>query len=155
MPNHFIPHVEKTLLIDDISLYIIKEAISEINSYLANGYKVAMSINVSAKNLVSDYFVNEAVKLIKDSRLSPKHFEFEITEGSAISFSDKLIENILVLKELGIKVSIDDFGAGFSNLGYFNKMPIDYVKTDKELSKNINKDINANNLIKKFNYNVS
>lgn len=148
MPNHFIPHVEKTLLIDDLSLYIIQEAIVGIKNYLEYGYKVAMSINVAAKNLESDFFVKEAVKMIKESLLSPRHFEFEITEGSAINFSDKLIENILVLKEIGVKVSIDDFGSGFSNLGYFNKMPIDYVKTDKVLSKNINKDENANRLIK-------
>ena len=55
----------KTLLINDVSLYVLKTAITEINKYLSLGYKVAMSINVSAKNLFSEYFVLEAIKLIK------------------------------------------------------------------------------------------
>ena len=53
-----------------------------------------------------------------------------------------------MLKKLGVKILIDDFGTGFSSMGYFNKMPIDYVKTDRYLTKNINTDIGANSLIK-------
>ncbi len=148
MPIHFIPQVEETPLINDVSLYVVKAAIKEINRYLKMGYKVAMSINVSSKNLISDEFIYEIIKLIKDSKLDPYHFELEITEGSAIYFTEGLIKNILKLEELGVKVSIDDFGTGFSSMGYFDKMPIDFVKIDRALTKNIDKDEKANSLVK-------
>lgn len=148
MPNDFIPQLEETLLINDISVYVLKKAIDEIKKYLLDGYKVAMSINVSAKNLISDSFVEDAIKLIKESNLDPYHFEFEITEGSAINFTEKLIKNMSLLEALGIKVSIDDFGSGFSSMSYFNKMPINFVKIDKEITSHINQNKNSNSLIK-------
>lgn len=148
MPNEFIPQLEQTQLIDDLSLYIVKKAILDIKEHLKEGYKVAMSINVSAKNLLSNYFVNEIIRLIKQSDLDPYHFELEITEGSAIEFTEKLLSNIILLENLGVKVSIDDFGAGFSSVGYFNKMPIDYIKIDKDLTNTINKDEKSNDLVK-------
>lgn len=148
MPNDFIPYLEETPLINDFSLYLIKEAIRVVKKYLKEGYNIALSINISPKNLENSKFVFDAVNYIKESKLDRRHFEFEITEGSEIIFTPKILRNILKFEKLGVKIALDDFGSGFSNISYFGKMPINYIKIDKDITKNINLNDNSNKLIK-------
>lgn len=147
-PNDFIPLLEKTLLINDLLIYSVKEAINTIKHFKEKYIDVSLSINISPKNLMSNKCVDTLINTILNSGLNTKHFEFEITEGMIINFCTKNINNLNKIRNAKIKLSIDDFGTGYSSLSYLHDMVVDYIKIDKVLLKNTTNSIAGKKLYK-------
>ncbi|MEW8956523.1 MAG: EAL domain-containing protein [Clostridium sp.] len=131
-PGKFIPRAEENGLIIPIGDWVIREACIQNKKWQDRGYKpISVSVNVCAKQFEDPSFVTKVKKTLKDTGLSPKYLELEITETVAMGNVEDKINKLLELKNLGIKISIDDFGVGYSSLNYLKRFPIDNLKIDK------------------------
>lgn len=137
-PGDFIPLAEETGLIHGISEWVLQSVCEQLNNWESigfNNYKIA--INLSGKVLTGDNLTTiiKSIDGICDSIF--RKIEFEITETAVINDFEKAINELINLKKLGIKISLDDFGTGYSSLTYLQKLPLDFIKIDREFIKHI------------------
>ncbi|KXW56442.1 cyclic di-GMP phosphodiesterase Gmr [Ferrovum sp. PN-J185] len=137
-PNKFIPVAEESGLIVEIGDWVFVEAIKMAQRIQQSTNKlIPISVNKSAiqfNRLTDQHWLN----FLDSSGLPRGAIIVEITESSLITDSENVKKQLMLFKELGIEVSIDDFGTGFSALSYLNKFHIDYIKIDQSFIKNIN-----------------
>ncbi len=133
-PGEFIPVVEKTELINRIDSYVLRRALKEAKQMVELRNKdITISINVSAKNISSNGFVDEVTNALKSSGFPPECLEIEITEYSFAEDREITIENVTRLRKLGIQIALDDFGTGYTSLSQVMHLPISLLKIDKSL----------------------
>lgn len=130
-PDVFIPLAEENGFILELGKWILKEAIREQIALKQKNIDIKISINISAKQLLMDGFVELFIKTIKQSRADPKKIDIEITEYMLLQQNEKNSQVLNDLHNYGITISLDDFGTGYSSLSYLKKFPIDYLKIDK------------------------
>ena len=141
-PNEFIPIFEKTKTITRLDYFVYEE----VCKYLAERIKrkerlVYVSMNVSRIHLNSiDKLVKYIAGLLEKYQVPPELLEFELTETVFTDTVDDTIELMSRLRELGVKVSMDDFGSGYSSLNVLTKLPLDVLKLDKEFLKDFETD---------------
>ncbi|MDD6010121.1 MAG: EAL domain-containing protein [Lachnospiraceae bacterium] len=142
-PNDFIPVFEKNKSITLLDFYVYDEVCKYIRQRMDMGKKVVrISVNVSRVHLMSiDELVNYIKSLLTKYKIPPQYLEFELTETV---FSDKMDDTIILMKklreELGVMVSMDDFGSGYSSLNVLTKLPLDVLKLDKDFLKDFEND---------------
>ena len=157
-PNDFIPIAEKNGAIIPIGNWVIKEALRVYAAWSANyEYPLILSINISAIQLKKDNFTDQLLHLINLYDINPKMLELEITESIFIDDFEEVIDKMKSLRMLGVRVSLDDFGTGFSSLSYLKDLPIDTLKIDKSFVDTAIKDRSTNiitesvvNMVKKL-----
>ncbi|MBR4540664.1 MAG: EAL domain-containing protein, partial [Lachnospiraceae bacterium] len=133
-PGEFIPVVEKTELINRIDSYVLRRALKEAKKMVElRNKEISISINVSAKNISSNGFVDEVTNALKSSGFPPECLEIEITEYSFAEDREITIENVTRLRKLGIQIALDDFGTGYTSLSQVMHLPISLLKIDKSL----------------------
>lgn len=131
-PAEFIPLAEKSGGIIPIGNWVLKEAIMIYAAWKKQfQFDGIMSVNISAIQLHKDNFATNIIKLLEQFDVTPKDLELEITESVFIENFDEVIDKMRMLRDYGIKVSLDDFGTGFSSLSYLKNLPIDTLKIDK------------------------
>ncbi|WP_051623666.1 bifunctional diguanylate cyclase/phosphodiesterase [Clostridium hydrogeniformans] len=131
-PGRFIPRAEENGLIIPIGDWVMKEACIQNKKWQDKGYKpISISVNVCAKQFEDPSFVRKVRDVLIETGLNPKYLELEITETVAMGNVEDKINKLLELKNLGIRISIDDFGVGYSSLNYLKRFPIDNLKIDK------------------------
>ncbi len=101
------------------------------------GIPLQMAINISPTNLMQEDFVRRVDGIIKNSQVDPSLITFEITERGLVTSYDEALLSLSQLHDLGIKISIDDFGAGNTSIDSFSKTKIDTLKIDQTFTKNI------------------
>jgi EAL domain-containing protein (putative c-di-GMP-specific phosphodiesterase class I) len=142
-PNVFIPTAEDTGLIKVIGQWVLSEACRQNKAWQAMGLRpIPVAINVSAVELRHSGFLNEVSKVLLQSGLNPQYLELEVTETVAIHGDSEGIRDLISLKDMGVRLSIDDFGTGFSSLSYLKRLPIDTIKIDKSFIRDIKTDAN-------------
>jgi sensor c-di-GMP phosphodiesterase-like protein len=134
-PDVFIPIAEEYGLINDLTATIITLGLGHLAPLLATREAFFLSINVSSHDLNDTGIVRSMENAVRRFGLVPKNVHVEITERKSVSLSSH-VETITALRSKGFKVGTDDFGVGFSNLGYLNDVPLDYVKIDRSLIAN-------------------
>ncbi|HNY18978.1 MAG TPA: bifunctional diguanylate cyclase/phosphodiesterase [Flexilinea sp.] len=133
-PNVFIPIAEEIDYILKIGTWVIEETISQIQKWNYH-YPLQLKIgfNLSPKQFKDRGFVDLLETLISSANLDPAWVDVEITESMMIA-EETYVNNIFAqLKKMGVSISIDDFGSGYSALNYLNKYPFDRIKLDKTL----------------------
>lgn len=131
-PSYFIPLAEKLGLIHEIGDVIINEVFKASHQFTEIvGDDFEYSINVSPLQLHDQQFVERIEWKIKEFDIKPERFIFEITESAEIMDYEDVIDKLKRLKQLGFKISLDDFGVGYSNLHSIPELPIDEIKFDK------------------------
>ncbi len=141
-PNEFIPVFEKNKSITMLDYFVY----DEVCKYLADRAKknepvVSISVNVSRVHLQSiDEMVQYVKALLKKYKIKPEYLEFELTETMSTEKVEDTIKMLNKLRKLGVKVSMDDFGSGYSSLNLLTKLPLDVLKLDKEFLKDFEKD---------------
>lgn len=137
-PEVFIPLAEQIGLISSIGDWVLKTACLQCRKYHLNGLPdIRVSVNVSIIQLQTIEFVSRVRHILDETQLEPCYLELEITETIAVRESDNFIKVLNSLKELGISVSIDDFGVEYSSLSRLCIMPIDRIKLDMQFSSRI------------------
>lgn len=130
MPNQFITIAEDMGLIPHIGDWVLEAACSEMCGYLNGGLR-RVAINVSPRQLRVSGFARTVEKILECNGLGPESLELEITEGVLMDDTAETVMNINTLCEMGVRLSIDDFGTGFSSLGYLQRYPFDTLKIDR------------------------
>ena len=131
-PDQFIPIAEYSGLIIDIGEWVLRTACFQLVHLRSLGYyDFQMAINVSQAQFSHPLFMQSLHRALKDSNAPPNRIELEITESMAMKDPELLIKTLNQIKQLGIHVSIDDFGTGFSSLSYLQKLNVDKLKIDR------------------------
>ncbi|MCT8138590.1 EAL domain-containing protein [Anaerobacillus sp. CMMVII] len=137
-PGVFIPIAEKTGLIIPIGNWVLKTACQQVKKWNLTGFaNLCVSVNVSALQIKADDFVSTVASIIKEADIDPGFIELEITESSIMENSIDNIMKLNELKRIGVRISLDDFGKGYSSLNYLKMLPIDTLKVDKSFIQNI------------------
>lgn len=129
--SEIIEIAEDTGMIVDIGAWVFEQACQQAKKWEKSFGGVAVSINVSAKQLQEPYFVEDTLKTIARCKVDPHLIELEITETILLDTLDRSIEIFGRLRNAGIKISIDDFGTGYSSLSYLARLPVDTLKIDR------------------------
>jgi len=129
-PDHFIDMAERAGLIDDLTRYVVRSAAAQIVTWHAKGIGLPVAINLSVNNLQNDELVGEIIEMATQGYASPC-MEVEITETALMRDPQKAMTALKRMYDAGIRIYIDDFGTGFSSLGYLKKLPIHGIKIDK------------------------
>ncbi len=130
-PDSFIPLSEQTGLIVPIGRWVLREACEQAARWRAQGYKIGMSVNVSAYQLDRDGLVEDVRGALEDSQIAPQSLTLEITETALMHDVNGATLRLNALKELGVRIAIDDFGTGYSSLAYLRQFPVDALKIDR------------------------
>lgn len=131
-PSQFIPVAEKSGFIVQIGTWVLEESISTFARWRRDyAYPMILSINISAIQYKKQKFVETLIHILEEYGVDPKEVELEITESVLIDDFEEVTEKLHKLREYGIRISLDDFGTGFSSLSYLKGLPIDTLKIDK------------------------
>jgi diguanylate cyclase (GGDEF)-like protein/PAS domain S-box-containing protein len=137
-PDSFIHIAEETGLIIPIGEWIVREACRQCKEWHDAGFDhLSVSVNLSSKQFQRQNLENMVVSALDETGLPPWSLELELTESMIMKRPDEAAVVLKNLKELGIKISIDDFGTGFSSLSYLKFFPIDTLKIDKSFIMNL------------------
>jgi diguanylate cyclase (GGDEF)-like protein len=134
-PNEFIPIAEEIGLISDIGEWVLETTCAHLSEWnnKNNSLKIslAVAVNLSALQLVSQDFVQTISNILHKYDLEPDQLELEITESTLIKASEVSSRTLEDLSNLGIKLAIDDFGTGYSSLAQLQRYPFQILKIDK------------------------
>ncbi|MCW5598820.1 MAG: EAL domain-containing protein [Nitrosomonas sp.] len=134
-PDKFIPLADETSLIVDIGKWVLQEACKQARYWQdAGGEPISIAVNTSAIELGQSHYLNYITEVLKKERFDPALLELEITESVLMHDTDTSIKVLRELKQMGIKIAIDNFGIGFTSLNCLKKYPIDILKMDRSLT---------------------
>lgn len=133
-PEVFIPLAEECGHIDLLGEWVLRQACGE-----AAGWEppLRLSVNLSPLQFLPNNFVEMVRKIIAETGMDPRRLDLEVTEGLLIKDADKAIEILRELKDMGVQISMDDFGTGYASLSYFRMFPFDKVKIDRSFIKDM------------------
>jgi diguanylate cyclase (GGDEF)-like protein/PAS domain S-box-containing protein len=132
-PSGFIDVAERSGLIGQLGTWIYRTAIAratELNETVGAG-PVQMSVNVAARQLSDTHFADAITSVLDGSGLDPARLTLELTETGLITDAPHARDNLQRLHDMGVRLSIDDFGTGNAGLSYLNEFPIDEIKIDR------------------------
>lgn len=131
-PDEFIPLIERSGQIVDVDYYVYREAFRFIADRIKEGKKaVPISLNVSRVHLNKMHILEYVKELFEEYQIPYSMVEFELTESIYLDNTEQALKLIKGLHNMGTKVSMDDFGSGYSSLNLLSKLPIDIIKLDK------------------------
>lgn len=137
-PDQFIPLAEATGLILPLGEWVLRTACMQAVAWRAAGFPpFHVAVNVSALQLKNRNIVQQVAHILKETGMDGSYLELELTESVVIDKSEELITILRDLKEMGITISIDDFGTGHSSLANLQLLPVDKVKIDISFIRNI------------------
>lgn len=138
-PADFIPIAEKTGLINQIGDWVLKVACRQLAVWSSKPdfMNLNLSVNVSLKQFMQSDFIEKIHNEIIESRILPNRLMLELTESIFVEDYDVIIDKMAKIKSLGIMISLDDFGTGFSSLSYLQRLPIDELKIDQSFVKDL------------------
>jgi diguanylate cyclase (GGDEF)-like protein len=130
-PLKFLPLAEEAGLMGPLTAWVIEEALAQCRRWRATGRDIAISVNISASNLLEEGFVGLVARLIERYEIPSRNLVIEITESVIIKDFERSRTVIRQLRDMGIVVSIDDFGAGFTSLAYLSSLAVGELKLDR------------------------
>ncbi|WP_187296349.1 sensor domain-containing protein [Tepidibacter mesophilus] len=136
-PERFIHTAEKTGLIIQIGEWVLKEACKQLKIWHEKGfYNLSMAVNISPLQFKNSDIVNLIKNTLKEYNIDGKYLDIEITENLLIDRIDDIKRQLVEIKKMGVTISVDDFGTGFSSLAHLKNLPIDKLKIDRIFIKN-------------------
>jgi EAL domain-containing protein (putative c-di-GMP-specific phosphodiesterase class I) len=130
-PDEFIPYAEHTGLIGSLTRYVLDISLAQVKVWADAGHCIPVAVNLSARNLLDDSLVSHITQLLAHHNLSAQMLELEVTESAIMLDPPRAHSMLSQLHALGIRIAIDDFGAGYTSLAQLKNLPIDELKIDK------------------------
>ncbi len=126
-PDKFVAVAEQKGLIDMLGEYVLHNACQQLRQW----EQVHLNVNVSPLQLNNPAFVETTLAIIRASGINPNRIEMELTESTLLEDIDRTLNQFALLRSHGIRIALDDFGAGYASLGYLQKLQFDCIKIDK------------------------
>lgn len=137
-PKRFIPIFEKNGFIINLDKFVFENVCKSMRNWLDLGYKVVpVSVNVSRVDFLNSSFVTDYKEILEKYHIPENLIEIEITESVVFGNADEVFSIMRDFRNSGFKISMDDFGSGYSSLGLLGEMPINTLKLDKTFLNNI------------------
>jgi EAL domain-containing protein (putative c-di-GMP-specific phosphodiesterase class I)/GGDEF domain-containing protein len=146
-PSVFIELAEESGLIGKIGDQIMRKACVEAAKWSRTGYPVSVAVNVSPKQFEDENLSETILDALAKAGLSPRQLEIEITESLAIQQPERVRDVLEPLRRLGIKLAVDDFGTGHSNLAVLTQIDFDVFKIDRQFLMGTPQDTQANAIV--------
>jgi diguanylate cyclase (GGDEF)-like protein/PAS domain S-box-containing protein len=145
LPEVFVPLAEERGLIDALDTWVLWRACHQMARMYQERPDLVVSVNIAPMHFHRSAFTGEVERALAQSGLPGKALWLEITERTTIENPEATHQQMLELQRLGVKVSIDDFGMGYSNLSQLTSLPLDIIKIDRSFIRNVsaNKRVHA------------
>jgi EAL domain-containing protein (putative c-di-GMP-specific phosphodiesterase class I) len=130
-PSEFIPFAEQTGMIKHITRWVIEAATRQCGAWLSNGLSLSVSMNVSSRDLLDRELPQLFAAAARRHQVPPDLITIEVTESALVEDPQRAQETIRGLKEQGFRLSIDDYGTGYSSLAYIQRLNCDELKIDR------------------------
>ena len=133
-PAGFIQIAEETGLIVFLGEWVLREACRQLRAWdaeFASQKPLSMSVNVSPREFNEQGFVDQVARVLQETGVDPTRVRLEITENATMGDADQAIEVLSRLRALGVQLSVDDFGIGYSSLSYLHRFPLNVLKVDR------------------------
>ncbi len=127
-PAIFVPIAEETGLINDLGLWVLRRACRDAH----NWPDITVSVNISPTQFRHPRFIDQVIETLSAFDVAPSRLEIEVTESVFAGKDDTVLTAMKRLKELGLKIALDDFGSGYSSLSYLRRFPFDILKIDRD-----------------------
>ncbi|RMH61391.1 MAG: EAL domain-containing protein [Zetaproteobacteria bacterium] len=137
MPDQFIPFAERSGLIYPLGNWVLRSACLQHCRWVEDGLFAGLdkipcvAVNVSSVQFREPNFIDDVQRILQETGMNPECLELEITEGVLMEQAEESVRLLHQLKEMGVKIAVDDFGTGFSSLSYLKRFPIDTLKVDR------------------------
>ncbi len=138
-PAMFVPVAEQMGLMDELGAFVLRRALVEAKRWPG----LYVSVNLSPVQVRDRAIVDLVRSVLTETGVAPSRLMLEITEGVLIDNPDEMVKRIQDLRALGVRIALDDFGSGYSNLGYLQRFPFDKLKIDKSFVAPLGKSPNA------------
>jgi diguanylate cyclase len=136
-PGKFIPLAEDIGIIHKIGEWVLLEACTQVKQWHDEGNKIKLSVNVSLKQFYNKHFVSTVYEVLQETKFPPSFLDIEITESMAMKDVEQAVFIFEQLRDLGISISLDDFGKGYSSLNHIKELPINRLKIDGSFIRDI------------------
>ncbi|MGA1983800.1 MAG: EAL domain-containing protein [Acidobacteriaceae bacterium] len=148
-PNEFIPRLEELGLMVEVGEWVLKTACLQNLAWQKEGLpKVRVTVNVSSQQVYRGDIVDSVKTTLRETGLDAKWLELELTESLTLDDSEITLKIMRDLKQMGVGLSLDDFGTGWSSLSYLRKFPFDRIKIDRSFMRDLASDPAAKALVK-------
>jgi diguanylate cyclase (GGDEF)-like protein len=137
-PEKFLPTAEQTDLMVDLGAWVLSTACREASGWQTYGAAPRVAVNVSARQFERDDFVKRVAETLAATGIPPGQLELELTESVMQRGQSRAA--VAALRRMGVGISIDDFGTGFSSLSYLKAFPVDTLKIDRSFVANVTSD---------------
>jgi diguanylate cyclase (GGDEF)-like protein len=141
-PVEFVPLAERTGLIRDLTRYVLDAALRQIRAWQESGLEQSVSVNLSARDLLDVELPGTIGTILEEHGVGPERLELEITESVILADPMRARAVLSRLNAMGIQIGIDDFGSGYSSLGYLKRLPVAVIKIDRSFVMNMEHDEN-------------
>ncbi|WP_394199823.1 EAL domain-containing protein [Shewanella waksmanii] len=136
-PDTFIPIAEQMGQMNALTHWVIHSALAQYVAWQKQGIELSIAINISAENLKDMAFCDYVLEMINQHNVAIDALTFEITEDAVVADPENAIKQLSALKQHGLKLSIDDYGTGYSSLAQLKQLPVDELKIDKSFVQNL------------------
>jgi diguanylate cyclase len=132
-PDEFIPVAEECGLIGRLGAWVLQQACRQLAAWLAAGHDVWVSVNLSPKELHAADYAGQVADVLDEHGVPAQRLVLEVTEHAVATDLEELISRLTELRATGVRIALDDFGAGYSSLGQLRNLPVDILKIDHAL----------------------
>jgi diguanylate cyclase (GGDEF)-like protein/PAS domain S-box-containing protein len=140
-PGEFVPLLEETGLIMPVGQWVLHTACVQNKAWLAAGLpRIRVAVNVSTRQFSQEDMPETVARELEEVGLEPNLLELELTESTVMHDAEAAIAMLRALKEVGIQISIDDFGTSYSSLNYLTRFPTDTLKVDQSFVREVTTD---------------
>jgi diguanylate cyclase (GGDEF)-like protein/PAS domain S-box-containing protein len=137
-PARFIPMAEETGLIVPIGKWVLRTACAQNVAWQRQGLPpVCMAVNLSARQFADENLVNDLVAVFEETGMNPELLELELTESMVMQNPERTTKLLTAIKQMGVRIAIDDFGVGYSSLAQIKRFPIDTLKVDRSFIRDL------------------
>jgi len=133
LPTAFIQLAEYSGLIKPLTEYILRRALDNCRAWREQGVELDVAVNVSIRNLVDADFPDQISRWLTMHDVAPERLTIEVTESLVMADLDEYVKTLTQIRRLGVRVSLDDFGAGYSSLTQLHRLPVTQAKIDRGL----------------------
>jgi len=129
-PREFLAAAEESGLIVPLGDWVLREACAQGAAWRRSSWNIGVSVNVSARQIAAPGFIASVAAALADAGLPPEALTIEVNERVLVEGDGLIIERLAELRELGVRMAIDNFGTGYASLAHLRRLPLDIIKID-------------------------